>query len=114
MYKVLYSVKEVSELSHVTIKTLHHYHKIGLLLPDKVSDAGYRMYGRKELERLQEILFYKELDFSLDQIKKMMAHHSDRLSILSQQEKLLLDRQHRLDTIVQTLRKSILPRCRNL
>jgi len=104
---MLYTVKEVSELSQVTIKTLHHYHKIGLLLPSKVSEAGYRLYGSKELERLQEILFYKELDFPLDQIKELMEHHSDRLSILSQQEELLLNRKHRLDNIVQTLRKSI-------
>ncbi|MEK3723272.1 MerR family transcriptional regulator [Paenibacillus sp. FSL H8-0034] len=104
---MLYTVKEVSELSKVTIKTLHHYHKIGLLLPCTISEAGYRLYGIKELERLQEILFYKELEFSLDQIKEMMEHHADRLSILSQQEELLLSRKDRLDTIVQTLRKSI-------
>lgn len=67
----MYTVKEVSELSKVTIKTLHHYHKIGLLLPSRISDAGYRLYGMKELERLQEILFYRELEFSLDQIKEM-------------------------------------------
>jgi DNA-binding transcriptional MerR regulator len=103
----LYTVKEVSELSKVTIKTLHHYHKIGLLLPSRISDAGYRLYGTKELERLQEILFYRELDFSLEQIKEMMEHHSDRYSILSQQEVLLLSRKDRLDTIIQTLRKSI-------
>jgi DNA-binding transcriptional MerR regulator len=104
---MLYSVKEVSELSNVTIKTLHHYHKIGLLLPSKISEAGYRLYGTKELERLQEILFYKELDFSLDVIKDMMDHHADRISILSQQEELLLSRKETLDTIIQTLRNSI-------
>jgi DNA-binding transcriptional MerR regulator len=103
----LYTVKEVSELSKVTIKTLHHYHKIGLLLPSRISDAGYRLYGTKELERLQEILFYRELDFPLEQIKEMMEHHSDRYSILSQQEELLLSRKDRLDTIILTLRKSI-------
>ncbi|QJD85956.1 MerR family transcriptional regulator [Cohnella herbarum] len=104
---MLYTVKEVSELSNVTIKTLHYYHKIGLLIPSTVSDAGYRLYGSKELERLQEILFYKELEFPLDQIKEMMEHLSDRLSILSEQEELLLRRKQRLDIIVQTLRKSI-------
>ncbi|RUT31568.1 MerR family transcriptional regulator [Paenibacillus zeisoli] len=104
---MLHTVKEVSELSNVTIKTLHHYHKIGLLLPYKVSEAGYRLYGTKELERLQEILFYRELDFPLDQIKELIEHHSDRLSILSQQEELLLSRKYRLETLIQTLRKSI-------
>ncbi len=104
---MLYTVKEVSELSHVSIKTLHHYHKIGLLLPGKVSEAGYRLYGTQELERLQEILFYKELDFPLEQIKAMLERRSDRLSLLVQQEELLLSRKIRLDAIVQTLRDSI-------
>lgn len=104
---MLYTVKEVSELSNVTIKTLHHYHKIGLLMPNQVSEAGYRLYGTKELERLQEILFYREMDFSLEQIKDMLEHQTDRLAILTQQEKLLLQRQDRLETIIQTLRKSI-------
>lgn len=104
---MLYTVKEVAEMSHVSIKTLHHYHKVGLLLPCEISEAGYRLYGPKELERLQEILFFKELDFSLDQIKELLKQHADRLSILLQQEKLLLSRKDRLAAIVQTLRKSI-------
>ncbi|MFB9273807.1 MerR family transcriptional regulator [Cohnella cellulosilytica] len=104
---MLYTVKEVSELSHVSIKTLHHYHKIGLLLPGKVSEAGYRLYGTRELERLQEILFYKELDFPLEQIKTLLERRSDRLSLLLRQEELLLGRQRRLEAIVQTLRSSI-------
>jgi len=103
----LYTVKEVSELSHVTIKTLHHYHKIGLLLPCRVSEAGYRLYGTKELERLQEILFFRELEFPLDQIKEILEQPSGRLSVLLRQEELLLRRKHRLDTILQTLRHSI-------
>lgn len=57
---MLYTLKEVSELSGVTIKTLHHYHKIGLLAPCEISEAGYRLYGTKELERLQQILFYRK------------------------------------------------------
>jgi DNA-binding transcriptional MerR regulator len=61
---MLYTVKEVSDLSGVTIKTLHHYHKIGLLKPREISEAGYRLYGERELERLQEILFYRELELS--------------------------------------------------
>lgn len=104
---MLYTVKEVSELSNVTVKTLHYYHKIGLLMPSKVSEAGYRLYETKQLERLQEILFFRELDFSLDQIKEMLEHDADRLSILSRQEEWMLSRKLRLDTIVQTLRKSI-------
>lgn len=104
---MLYTVKEVAEMSGITIKTLHHYHKIGLLLPGVTSEAGYRMYGPRELERLQEILFYRELDFSLQQIGQMMNHHADRLELLTQQEELLLYRQQRLEMVIQTIRKSI-------
>ncbi|WP_223070410.1 MerR family transcriptional regulator [Paenibacillus caui] len=104
---MLYTVKEVSSLSNVTIKTLHHYHRIGLLMPCEISEAGYRLYGMKELERLQQILFYKELDFSLEKIKELLEENPGRLSILSQQEKLLLVRKQRLETIIQTLRKSM-------
>jgi DNA-binding transcriptional MerR regulator len=103
---MLYTVKEVSALSNVTIKTLHHYHKIGLLLPCGISEAGYRLYGTKELERLQQILFYRELDFPLRKIKQLLEDETGRLSILSEQEKLLLARKQKLDTIIQTLKKT--------
>ena len=63
-----YTVKQVAEMTGVTVKTLHHYHKIGLLLPCRVTEAGYRLYGEGELMRLQQILFYRELDFSLGDI----------------------------------------------
>ncbi|GAA0843401.1 MerR family transcriptional regulator [Bifidobacterium pullorum subsp. gallinarum] len=104
---MLYTVKEVSILSNVTIKTLHHYHKLGLLLPAEISDAGYRLYGTKELERLQQIRFYRELDFSLEQVKELLTETPERLSILSEQEQLLQERQDRLESILQTLRRSI-------
>ena len=64
-----YTVHEVAKLSGVTIKTLYHYHKIGLLMPESIAENSYRYYGEKELKRLQQILFYRELDFSLENIK---------------------------------------------
>lgn len=105
--EMLYTVKEMSQLANVTIKTLHHYHKIGLLLPCKVSEAGYRLYGMKDLERLQEILFYRELDFPLTKIKQILDGKPDRLSVLSKQRKLILARKQRLEQLVQTLDVSI-------
>ena len=60
-----YSVKEVAKLSGVSIRTLHYYDKINLLKPLNRTEAGYRYYGEQELLRLQQILFYKELDFDL-------------------------------------------------
>jgi DNA-binding transcriptional MerR regulator len=105
--QVLYTVKEISLLANVTIKTLHHYHKIGLLLPCKISEAGYRLYGIKELERLQQILFYRELDFPLEKIKQLLKNEPERLSILMNQKELLLARKKRLEHVIHTLEKSI-------
>lgn len=102
-----YTVKEVSLFSNVTVKTLHHYHKIGLLVPCEISEAGYRLYGTTELERLQQILLYRELDFTLDQIKQLLEEEPDRAAILTRQEKQLCLRKQRLDTIINTLRTSI-------
>ncbi|MGC5325194.1 MerR family transcriptional regulator [Brevibacillus sp. SYSU BS000544] len=104
---MLYTVKEIAELAKVTVKTMHHYHQIGLLLPCSISDAGYRMYGEKELERLQEILFYRELDFSLKQIKELLDGEPERVSILTDQRQLLLSRMRRIEVLIQTIDESI-------
>ncbi|MEK8126639.1 MerR family transcriptional regulator [Paenibacillus filicis] len=104
---MLYTVKEVSELSKVTVKALHHYHKIGLLLPHEITEAGYRLYGIRELERLQEILLYRELDFPLEQIKRLLAGETDRTFILASQMELLQLRKQRLEKILETLRASV-------
>lgn len=104
---MLYTVKEVSELTGVTVKALHHYHKIGLLLPCQIRDSGYRLYGTAELEQLQQILFYRELDFSLKDIKKAMENEPHRLECLTRQQKLLVDRKDRIDCLLKTIQNSI-------
>lgn len=104
---MLYTVKDIASLANITIKTLYHYHKIGLLVPCKISEAGYRLYGIKELERLQEILFYRELDFPLKEIKQILDGNPDRLSILSNQKNLLQARIKRMEKLVQTIDQSI-------
>ncbi|MEV6834620.1 MerR family transcriptional regulator [Streptomyces sp. NPDC051133] len=67
-----YSVGQVSAFAGVTVRTLHHYDKAGLLSPSDRSDAGYRLYGDADPVRLQQILFYRELGFSLDEIASML------------------------------------------
>lgn len=104
---MVFTVKEMAEISHSTVKTLHHYHKIGLLLPAKITDAGYRLYGMEELERLQEILFYRELDFSLLKIKQLLDQESNRQKVLEEQKQLLQTRKNRLDELLGTISKSI-------
>lgn len=104
---MLYTVNEVANLTGVTIKTLYHYHKIGLLKPCGISDSGYRLYGMAELERLQQILFYRELDFSLKDIRKALEDEPSRQLCLTNQYELLNARRQRLDCLLKTLEDSI-------
>ncbi|CAG7657228.1 MerR family transcriptional regulator [Paenibacillus allorhizosphaerae] len=104
---MLYTVKDVSELSGVTIKTLHHYHKIGLLMPCETSEAGYRLYGMKELERLQHILFYRELDFPLEKIKRLLEGPAERPELLAEQKNEMVARKHRLERLIQTMDEAL-------
>ena len=102
-----YTVKQVAGMTGVTVKTLHHYHKVGLLLPCRVTEAGYRLYGKKELERLQQILFYRELDFSLADIKQSLEGEDDRIQCLSRQQELLYAQRQRIGRLLGTIVKSI-------
>ncbi|MGG3625936.1 MerR family transcriptional regulator [Bacillus gobiensis] len=76
-------------------------------MPYKVNDAGYRFYGIKELERLQQILFYRELDFPLKKIKHILDGKSDRVTILSNQKELLLAQIRKTKRLVQTIDETI-------
>ena len=68
-----YLVGDVARLSHVSVRTLHHYDAIGLLTPRARSPAGYRLYSGADLRRLQQILFYRELGFALEEIAEILA-----------------------------------------
>lgn len=83
-------INEAAKMTGVTIRTLHYYDQIGLLRPETVTDAGYRLYGEKDMERLSQILFFRELDFPLSQIKEMLDSPSfDRNEALRAQHELL-------------------------
>lgn len=69
----MFSVHEVSALSGISVRTLHYYDEIGLLVPAKITEAGYRQYDEENLERLQQILLFRELEFPLKEIKEIMA-----------------------------------------
>ena len=81
----MYHIKEAAQLSGVSVKTLHHYDKIGLLVPLK-SGNGYRTYSQEDLERLQVILYYKYLGFSLEKIAELLKEErTDLLPHLTRQ-----------------------------
>lgn len=68
------TVKDAAAITGVSIRTLRYYDEIGLLKPAKVTETGYRLYDSKAIERLQEILFFKELEIPLENIRKIMEH----------------------------------------
>jgi len=84
------TVNEVSRLTGVSVRSLHHYDAIGLLKPARVTEAGYRLYGDDELKRLQNILLFRELQFPLKQIRTILdSPDFDRREALAQQIRLL-------------------------
>jgi MerR family transcriptional regulator, thiopeptide resistance regulator len=96
-----HTVGAVARMSGVTVRTLHHYDEIGLLRPGGRSDNGYRRYTDADLERLQRILFYRELGFALDHIRTVMTDgDGDALGHLRRQHAMLRDRIGRLERMV--------------
>lgn len=95
------TVKEISDLTGISVRTLHYYDEIGLLKPTAKSAAGYRLYDDKALEILQQILFFRELDFPLKEIKDMLGKSSletDR--VLQMQRGLLVAKKERLERLI--------------
>ena len=103
----MYLIKQVSEISGVSVRTLHHYDEIGLLSPKK-HENGYRYYSEEELSLLQTILYYKYLGFSLKDIKTLMKQEEeDLLPNLKHQLILMQKEKERLLTLIDTLEKTI-------
>lgn len=100
------TVKQVSELSGISVRTLQYYHEIGLLELTKLTDSGYRLYDDGALETLQQILFFKELDFSLKEIKGIIEDPAyDKTAAYRQQKQLLEAKRKRLDKMICLLEK---------
>lgn len=103
-----YTVKKLAELAGVSVRTLHHYDQLGLLTPSERTDAGYRMYGQDELLRLQQILFYKEMDLPLTDIAAILDDPSfDMLDALHQHRAVLEKRRERTCLLLETINKTI-------
>lgn len=108
VHKMKLKVKEVADLVGISVRTLHHYDDIGLLTPEGTTDSGYRLYSEKDLEMLQQILFFKELDFPLKRIKEIINSPSfDRQEALKLHRKMLIEKRKSLDTIISTIEQTI-------
>ncbi|MGZ3750751.1 MAG: MerR family transcriptional regulator [Mucilaginibacter sp.] len=107
--KANYSVKQIARLAGVSVRTLHLYDQIGLLKPSVRTRAGYRLYGEPELLRLQQILFYRELDFPLKEIAEILNDpHFDLIMALTGHKRALLARRDRLNTLLKTIEKTMI------
>ena len=101
-------IKEFAELTGVSVRTLHYYDEIGLLNPSYVDEQnGYRFYDEASLERMQEILFYRELDFPLKSIAEILASPNyDKQKTLAEQKRLLTLKKDRLERLIAALEQA--------
>lgn len=98
------TVKEISDLTGISVRTLHYYDEIGLLKPTEKSDAGYRLYDDKALETLQQILFFREFDISLKEIKAVLDNPAlERNQILQVQRKMLVTKKERMERLIASI-----------
>jgi len=104
----MYTVKQLADISGVTPRALRHYHKIGLLKPTKLGENGYRYYGEEAAYRLQQILFYRELDMPLDEIRSILGKPDfDILAALHDHRSALLAELGRLRRLIRTIDNTV-------
>jgi DNA-binding transcriptional MerR regulator len=105
----MFTVKQLSKMAGVTPRTLHHYDDIGLLKPSRIGDNGYRYYEEEALLRLQQILFYRELDLPLDDIKKILGRQDfDVMGALHSHKDALQKQAARINRLIQTVDNTII------
>lgn len=103
-----YTVQKLGRLAGVSTRTLRYYDQIGILKPARVNSSGYRIYGQEQVDRLQQILFYRELGVSLDRIKEIVTSPSfDGAKALKEHREQLLDKRKQLDLLIANVEKSI-------
>jgi len=102
------TVKQVSDLTGISVRALHYYDEIGLLKPSEITETGYRLYDDEALKTLQQILFFKELDIPLKDVKEiMMSPYFDKMQALKNQKKLLILKRKRLNGLIELINKTL-------
>lgn len=103
-----YTVQKLGSLAGVSTRTLRYYDEIGILKPARINSSGYRIYGQTEVDRLQQILFYRELGVSLDSIKEIVTSPSfDGANALKEHRDKLLEKKEQLDLLIANVDKTI-------
>ncbi|MCM3730266.1 MerR family transcriptional regulator [Fictibacillus nanhaiensis] len=103
-----YTVQKLGMLAGVSTRTLRYYDEIGILKPARINSSGYRIYGQAEVDKLQQILFYKELGLHLDKIKDLVNSPSfNAAKALSEHREQLLDKRSQLDRLIANVEMTI-------
>lgn len=101
-------MNKLSKLAGISTRTLRYYHEIGLLIPEKMSESGYRLYGEEEVDRLQQILFYKALGMELETIKEILNDSQyDREEALISHLEVLHRKRAQIDLLIKNVSKTI-------
>ncbi|WP_092926161.1 MerR family transcriptional regulator [Romboutsia hominis] len=104
----MYKISEVSKLTGISVRMLHHYDSIGLLSPNRENESNYRYYSEEDILRLYQILVFKELDFKLSEIKKILDDKNfDIENALRVQRKLIMKKKERLENIIDSIDETI-------
>lgn len=103
-----YTIKKLAEMAGVSTRTLRYYDEIGLLKPCRVNSSGYRIYGEKEIDILQQILLYRSMDIKLEDIQNIIANPNFNIcqSLIEHRES-LISRRNQLDQLILTVEKTI-------
>lgn len=103
-----YSINELSKIAKISTRTLRYYHEVDLLKPKRINSSGYRIYGENEVDKLQQILFYKEMGFKLDDIKNIINSPSfDIMLALDSHKKELLKKRNEINLLIENVEKTI-------
>lgn len=103
-----YTVQKLAELAGISTRTLRYYDEFGILKPGRINSSGYRIYGRAEVDLLQQILFYRELGLSLERIKAIMNEPSfDGAKALREHHDKLLEKRHQLDLLIANVEQTL-------
>ena len=103
----IYQADEFARVAGVTVRTLHHYDRIGLLKPSGYTSAGYRLYRKRDLVRLQQIVTLKFIGFPLIQIKDLLNRNSfDLVTALNQQREIIVEKRRQLDQAIKAIEKA--------
>jgi DNA-binding transcriptional MerR regulator len=103
-----YTVQKLGLLAGISTRTLRYYDEIGILKPARINSSGYRIYGQAEVDRLQQILFYRELGMNLEKIKEIITSPDfNSAKALTEHREQLLDKRKQLDLLISNVEKSI-------